>query len=314
MGDRIHEQMACMAVFSRVVETGSFSAAARSLSLTKSAVSKQVARLEAIVGSRLLHRTTRSLSLTESGQVLYQSASRAVALCREAQGELSDLKGEVRGRLRVTAPLTFARNRLAPLLPELLQSYPQLELQLVLLDREVDLAQEGIDVAVRIASALPQDVIARRLMDIEYVPCASQAYLSAAVPPRHPQELEALNCLRYGEGETRATWRFEAATGGEKCSVRVKGRLAVNNSDILRQAVLDGMGVALLPDYLVEDDISTGRLVRLLPEWNATPPFGAAVYALWLPDRHLPPKARTFLDWMAARVCGSRGQSSTTHA
>jgi DNA-binding transcriptional LysR family regulator len=307
MSDRLPEQMAGMAVFARVVEAKSFSGAARTLGTTKSAVSKQVARLETLMGVQLLRRTTRSLSLTDAGRALYDRAAHAIALCRDAQGIVSELIERPRGLLRVTAPMSFGRLRLAPLLPEFLRAYPELQVQVVLLDRPVDLADEGFDVAIRLTRSLPADVVARKLAPIKYVLCAAAGHFTRGTLPRSPEDLLRVNCLRYGEGETSALWRFDGREGNR--SVRVGGNLLVNNSESLRDALLRGLGVALLPDFVIAEDLRARRVVRVLPAWTPKAPFGTSAYAVWLPDRHLPPKMRVFIDFLLDRLKAPPGHA-----
>jgi DNA-binding transcriptional LysR family regulator len=302
MTERLTERMAGMAVFSQIVESGTFSAAARSLGLTKSAVSKQVARLEALVGVQLLRRTTRSLSLTEAGRAFYDRASHAVALCREAQVAVSEHTGQPAGLLRVTAPVTFGRSRVLPLMPKFLRRHPGVRLQLVLLDRPVDLAEEGFDIAVRLTQRLSGDLVARELGSFTYVLCASPGYFTGASRPETPADLAHLNCLRYGEGETRSVWRFHGRKGSHR--VRVSGTLLVNNSEALHAAVREKVGLALLPDYLVADDLRSGRLERVLPRWTPSAPFGTKISAVWLRDRHPPPALRVFVDYLLEQLTG----------
>jgi DNA-binding transcriptional LysR family regulator len=302
----IPEQMAGMAVFAKVVELQGFSAAARSLGITKSAVSKQLARLEQLLGSRLLHRSTRSLSMTEAGEALYARAVQAVALCTDAGDALALLGeqagGAVRGTLRLTAPLSYGKQCIAPLLPALLARHPELKLRLLLLDREVDLAEEGLDLAIRVTRRLPPGLVARRLGGFDYVLCAAPGLLKRGRRPARPAELAALSCLGYDEHAGGAHWVFDAADGSGSERVKGSGPLQVNNSEALRDAVLQGLGAALLPDYLVRDDLAAGRLKRLLPGWTPRPPFGNQAYAVWLPERRLTPKVRACVDFLLERL------------
>jgi DNA-binding transcriptional LysR family regulator len=299
MSDQTPEQLAGMAVFARVVEARSFSGGARALGLTKSAVSKRIARLEAQMGVQLMRRTTRSLSLTDAGRTLYDRASHAITLCREAQGALSELSTGPRGMLRITAPMTFGRLRLAPLLPEFLGSYPDLQIQLVLLDRPVDLADEGFDLAIRLTKTLPAGVVARKLEPIQFVLCCAPNHFTRGTLPRTPADLQTVNCLRYGEGDPSQLWRFDGPEGSR--SVRVHGNYLVNNSELLRDAVLQRIGIAILPRFVVAEDLRAGRIKQLMPDWKPRAPFGTNAYAIWLSDRHLPPKMRLFIDFLLQR-------------
>jgi DNA-binding transcriptional LysR family regulator len=300
MPDPLLEHLAGMAVFARVVELRGFSAAARSLGVTKSAVSKRVARLEATLGAQLLRRTTRSVSVTDSGRALYERAAAAVALCRDASGAIAELAERPAGLLRVTAPVTFGRLQVAPLLPRFLAEHPGVQLQLVLLDREVDLVQEGFDVGVRFSRTLPQDVVARPLAPLAHVLCAAPGMFKRGASPRLPADLAGIECLRYGDGEANSLWRLDGPAG--TAGVRVSGRLQANNSDVLRQAAIDGLGVALLPRFVVDADLAAGRLKPVLRGWAPRAPFGPSVYAVWAPDRHMPPKMRVFIDCLVERL------------
>jgi DNA-binding transcriptional LysR family regulator len=299
MSDRLPEELACAAVFVRVIDAGSFSAAARSLGTTKSAVSKQVARLENLLGLQLLRRTTRSIGLTQPGQEYFQQVSPAITQFKAAQSAVADLTGHARGLLKVTCPITFGRACIAPLLPEFLRLNPELELQLILVDRPVDLAQEGFDLAIRIGRELADGVVARKLADFEYVLCGSAAAWPPGARLRDPEALARIPCLRYGDGESSSIWQF--SSGGRVRRVRVRGPLLVNNSELLRNAVLEGVGVALLPNYVVADDLKTRRLVRLLPMWKSRAPFGTSAHLVWLPVRTLPLKTRVFADFLLER-------------
>lgn len=299
MSDDLIDQIAGMAVFATVVQARSFSAAAQQLGQTKSAVSKQVARLERSLGVKLLHRTTRSQSLTEAGQALYLRAAQGVALAEEARAELAHLSASPRGTLRVTAPMTFGKFCVAPAVLAFLERYPEVKVQLTLLDRNVDLADEGFDLAIRLAQSLPDQVVARKLTDIRYLVCASPGYVQDNPPLRSPADLAAHNCLYFGYGGFGDTWVFDSLSGRE--SVQVAGNFTVNSSDVIRDALLAGSGVGVLPSFVVEAELRDGRLLQLLPEWRPQGEFGASAYAVWLPDRHLPPKLRVFIDFLLER-------------
>lgn len=293
-------QMSAIAVFARVVDAKSFSAAAETLGLSKSAVSKQVARLEAELGAKLLRRTTRSISVTQAGEVLYDRAREAFGLLEHAGGELSELAQEPSGRLRVTAPVTYGRTRIVPRLPAFLKRYPLVELQLVLLDRPVDLASEGFDIAIRLVPKIPGDLIARPLGQARYRLVAKPGLFSRGTSPKDPSDLRRVNCLRYEATEALSTWQF--VRHGTTTKVRVTGNVVVNNSDALRELAVQGMGVAVLPDFVADADLKRGRLEEVLSGWRVTPPFAADAHIVWLPDRYLTPKMRAFIDFLVERA------------
>ena len=304
MSENLVDYLGAMAIFSKVVELKGFSAAARQIGLTKSAVSKQVSRLEHSLGVRLLHRTTRSLSLTESGRMLYERATLSLALAEEARAAVAQLSVAPRGTLRITASVAFGKLCVAPLVPTFLARYPDVRVHLSLLDRFVDLADEGFDLAIRLARTLPEGVVAKKLRPIHYVVCASPAYLKGQKRIREPAELVRHNCLYYGTGDFGDTWTFEGANGRQ--SVRVAGRFVVNSSEVIRESVLAGLGIGLLPTFAVQDDIAQARLTRVLAGWRPQGPFGSAAYAVWLPDKYLPPKVRAFIDFVEASWRGER--------
>jgi len=296
------DHLADLAVFVRVVDTQGFSAAARAMGLTKSAVSKRINRLEQRLGLRLLQRTTRAMSLTEAGRVLYERAAQGVALLDQTARLAAGLVDAPRGILRVTASVTFGKLCLAPLIPEFLARYPEIELQLTLLDRFVDLVEEGYDVALRLTRTPPEQVVAKALMPVRYRLCAAVDYLKGR-KIETPADLAGHNCLHYGLREFGNEWRFQrAGEEKEEARVRVTSNVVVNNSEVVRDLLLAGMGIGLVWNYAVDREIADGRLLPLLPEWSPVGPFGQTAYALWLPQTHLPPKIRVFVDFLAERL------------
>jgi DNA-binding transcriptional LysR family regulator len=297
------DHLSDLAVFVRVVDTRGFSAAARAMGLTKSAVSKRINRLEQQLRLRLLQRTTRAMSLTEAGRVLYERAAQGVALLDESARLAAGLVDAPRGTLRVTASVTFGKRCLAPLIPEFLARHPEIELQLTLLDRFVDLVEEGYDVALRLTRTPPEQVVAKALMPVRYRLCAAVDYLKGQ-EIKTPADLAGYNCLHYGLREFGNEWRFERSAGpdSETARVRVTSNVVVNNSEVVRDLLLAGIGIGLVWNYAVDREIAEGRLVPLLPEWSPVGPFGQTAYALWLPQSHLPPKIRVFVDFLAARL------------
>ena len=288
-----------LAVFVRVVEARGFSAAARTLGLTKSAVSKRINRLEKHLGLRLLQRTTRAMSLTEAGRLLHAEAAQGVALLDRATQLAAGLVEAPRGILRVTASVTFGKLCLAPLLPDFLARYPEIEVQLTLLDRMVDLVDEGYDVALRLTRSPPEQLVAKALMPVRYRLCTTAAYLQGR-KIAEPADLAGHNCLHYGLREFGNEWRFQRA--GEEARVRVRSNVVVNNSEVVRDLLLANLGIGLVWNYAVDREIADGRLLPLLPEWTPVGPFGQTAWAVWLPQPHLPPKLRVFVDFLSERL------------
>jgi DNA-binding transcriptional LysR family regulator len=292
------DHLAAMAVFTRVVEERSFTAAARALGLSKSAVSKQVSRLEDRLGVRLLNRTTRRLSLSEAGEAFYERCRRVLAEAEAAEAAVSHLAAAPRGTLRVNAPMSFGLQHVVPALPKFLGRYPEIDVDLALNDRYVDLVEEGYDVGVRIGRLADSSLIARRLARSRRLAVAAPAYLRRRGSPTHPSDLRRHDCLTYAyQAERAGQWRFRGADGAVR--VEVGGRLRANNGDALREAVLAGMGIALLPTFIAGDDLRAGRLVELLPGWREE--SEGEVHAVYPAMRNLSPKVRVFVDFLVDR-------------
>ncbi|WP_421708332.1 LysR family transcriptional regulator [Algihabitans sp.] len=286
-----------MEIFVRVVQAKSFSAAARALDLSPSAVSKQIGRLEDRLGARLLNRTTRQLSLTEVGQAFYQRAERIIADIVEAEQAVGDLHAAPRGLLRVNAPVAFGRLHMAPLLPKFLESYPEISVELTVNDRFVDLIEEGMDLALRIGELADSSLIAKRLAPNHRVVCAAPAYLAARGTPRLPADLQKHNCMTYTFRTNRHDWRLEKDGVAE--AVTVSGNLETNYAEVLMAAALAGSGIVLLPLWLAGPQLTSGELVEVLPDWQAQ---DSAIYAVYPHARHLSPKVRVFVDFLSEEV------------
>jgi len=289
------DHLADLAVFARVAEQGSFTIAAQSLRLSKSAVSKQVARLEARFGTRLIQRTTRRLVLTETGRVVLVHAERLLAEAEAAEAAVQNLQAAPRGLLRVNMPMSFGLAHVAPLLPELLTRYPELQLDLSLNDRRVDLLEEDVDLAIRIGALPDSSLAARRLAPNRFVVCAAPAYLERYGTPRVPDQLKWHHCLIYTYLPDPDLWHFG---GADPCSVRVQGPLRANNGDVLHRAALAGLGILRSPSFIVGADLAAGRLVPIL-EACAVPDSG--IHAVYPATRHLTPKLRAFIDFLTEK-------------
>ena len=286
-----------LAVFVAVVNAGSFTAASDKLELSKSMVSKCVNRLEAALGARLLHRTTRRLRLTEAGSALYETSNSALSAIDDAQLAVSKLQGAPRGTLKVSASQAFGTVILPGVVTQLTREYPDLSIELLLDDRHVDLVREGVDVAMRITGEPPDSgMVYRRLGPNRQVVCASPAYLDKRGTPVTPQELASHACIAHTQRSTPRTWHFTTPTGG-KVSVQIDGRIAVTNALAVRSCALEGLGIIELNSYIVGADIGAGRLVRLLEGYH---PKELSVYAVFPQRRFLAPKVRVFIDAMLA--------------
>jgi DNA-binding transcriptional LysR family regulator len=284
-----------MQAFRRVVELHSFGAAARSLQITGGAVSKLVAQLERDLGVRLLHRTTRSVSISSEGEMFYRDA---VRILDEVDAAAEAVRGESSapgGRLRVSLPTSFAIAWLAERLPGFMQAHPQIELDLVLNDRHVDIVQEGFDCAIRIATQLPDStLVARRLGSVQRLLVASPAYLDVAPPLDQPQDLGTHACLVYSQDGGPVEWPLRGTA-----PFRTSGYVRANNSVMLRDLLLAGMGLTLTPHFVVADLLASGRLVELLP---AHRPTAHGVFGVVAHPRHVSKKVAAFLDFVGNQL------------
>lgn len=288
------KQIADAAVFVRVVEDGSFTAAAASLDLSKGAVSKYVSRLEAGLGARLLNRTTRSLTLTEAGADFYTRASRALAELREAAEEAGEYAGSPRGHLRVAAPPFYASEILSPRLHEFHRRFPDITVELLLDNRLIDLVEKRVDVAVRMSAPEDSSLVMRKIADIPLMECASPAYIERHGRPQSPRELSEHACLIYTASPRPHQWLFYGEDG-QPYSVSVRGFFELDGDHTMRQLAFDGLGIIRMPKLFLQDAIDRGCLVPLWPEDISAKVTFAALY----PSRSgLTAKARAFIDFV----------------
>jgi DNA-binding transcriptional LysR family regulator len=280
-----------MVLFARVVEAGSFAAAAKALGQTRAAVSKQIGALEERIGAQLLHRTTRTMHLTEIGAEFYARCARIAEEAREAERAVASLQGAPRGLLRIAAPVTFGRRYLAPLVAPFAARHPDISIDLALSDAPLEGAEDGYDVAIRIAPRADGAFFSRCLGPSRHVVCASPEYFARHGTPQLPEDLRNHNCLVYSCLPTPRLWRFRSGK-----SVRVDGNFAVNHGESLRRAVVDGMGVGYMPTFIVGPDLADGRLVSALDAWAQSK---QKVFAVYPRNRNLAPKVRVFVDYLA---------------
>jgi DNA-binding transcriptional LysR family regulator len=294
--DRLEE----MRTFVKVVEAGSITAAAERLGIAKSAVSRRLVDLEERLSVQLFRRTTRTLNVTETGQGFYERCLRILADVEEAELAVSQQHGALRGRLRVAVPLSFGLGHLAPAMDAFLGAHPDVEFDLDLNDRQVDLLTEGFDLAVRIAELRDSTLIARRLAPVRHVVCASPAFLARHGTPRTAVELADHDCLVYANAPTPGLWEY-TDPAGHPGRVQVRARIQANNGDCLRQAAEDGHGVVLGPSFILHQAIERGRLVPILRD-HQWPMLHA--YAVYPRTRHLSQRVRAFVDFLAERFAG----------
>ncbi len=286
-----------MMIFARAVEAGGFSAAARALDLTPSAVSKQISRLEDRLGVRLLNRSTRHVSLTEEGRAFYERATRITAEIEDAAESVAAAQGHVHGKLRVASTVAFAKHLVLPLIPEFLARYPELKVMLEVTDRAVDLVEEGIDVAIHFTEQLTDpSLVARRLALNRRVISAAPSYIAAHGAPQTPEDLLKHNCLSLYTVSSFNDWEFDGPQGSRV--LHVQGNFETNSADALYHAALAGLGIVRISTYLVGPDLKAGRLVRLLPDYVYEK---ASIVAVYPHRRHLSPKVRAFVDFLVEK-------------
>ncbi|SEG07870.1 LysR family transcriptional regulator [Marinobacterium lutimaris] len=282
-----------MAVFAAVVDHAGFTAAARVLEISTPVVSKRVSSLEAQLGARLLNRTTRRLSLTEAGRVFYQHCRRVVNEARAAEASVAHLQDEPRGLLRVTAPVSVGSTELTRALVGFMRSYPEVEVELDLSDRRVDLADEGFDLSIRLTREPPEQLSARLLTNTQRVVCAAPEYWLKHGHPQEPGDLKNHSCIVYFPNNDFNLWYFD--DGAEVQSVPVQGSFKANNATAMVEAAQGGLGVVMLSSVLVGPAIAAGLLEPVLESYSSP---SAGIYALYLPNRYLPTKARVFIDYL----------------
>ena len=285
-----------IAAFAHVVDSGSFSAAAHRLKISKSAVSAHVQRLEERLGTRLLNRTTRRLSVTEAGAAYYRHCARILAEAEAAEQAATALQREPRGTLRIAAPDSFGWMHVAPAIPSFLKRYPELAVDIALSAKHVSLVDEGLDLAIRIGVLEHPPLIVRKLAPSRLVLCAAPAYLEAHGTPRAPDELARHNCLCTA----RLPWGDEWRLAGRRGEVRVAvgGSFRSNSAEMLRAAALDGIGIAVLPTWAVGEPLRAGALRRVLAAWELP---ASTIYAVYPGNRLMSMKVRAFVDHLARR-------------
>jgi DNA-binding transcriptional LysR family regulator len=292
-------------VFTQVVESGSFSGAAGKLGLSATATSRYVADLEGHLQTRLLNRTTRRISLTESGRAFHERCVQLLADLEEAEQEAAQAARVPRGTIRLTTAVNFGVRHVAPAVAEFLARHREVRFDVSVSDRVVDLVEEGFDLAIRIGAPGPGNVVARKLGETRLVPCASPAYLARHGAPAVPEDLSGHNCFTYEYITPRNLWRFRDLSGEER-AVRVSGRLDSNNADVLTEVAARGDGIVFEPAFIVGGDVRAGRLVPLLQDFSPPP---LPIYAVYPSRKHLSAKVRLFVDFLVERFTNAEDWS-----
>ena len=287
------DRFSSLTVFRRVIECGSFSAAARDLNYSNAAVSKMVKDLEAELGAQLIVRTTRSLHLTDIGRTYFDQVSDLLDGLAAADEQVRAETGTPRGRLRVAAPMSFGLATVAHMLPRFAARHPEIRIDLVMNDRFVDLVDEGFDLAIRGGALADSSLRARKLHDIRRVLCAAPDYLSRHAPPATPEDLASHAGLVYTGAQTPDIWHLQR--GARQAAIPVRSVFRANSSLAVREAALSGLGIALVPDLYVRDALSSGTLVQILPDWEGAP---QALHALYPAHREQSLKHRLLIDFL----------------
>jgi DNA-binding transcriptional LysR family regulator len=296
-----------LAVFAKVAEARSFAGAAAELKLSKATVSKAVTRLEARLGTRLFNRTSRRLALTDAGRQLVARASAILAEGEAAESEVLAQSVSPRGLVRLAAPMSFGLLHVAPLLPEFLKAYPDVSVDLHLSDAMIDLIGEGFDAALRIAALPDSSLVARRLCAVKTHLVAAPSYLAVRGTPKHPLQLAEHSCLGYAYLQTPGVWRFTNKSG-ETASVRPAGPLRVNNGDAMMPALIAGLGLGVLPDFILRGALSDGTLKIVLPEWSL--PAGA-LHWVTPPGGPRPARVEVLASFLAQRLSRREGSKAS---
>lgn len=282
-------------IFARVARTGNMSAAGREKGLSPAVVSKRISLLEDTLGARLFQRTTRQLTLTETGEGYFQRVVDILSLIEEAEDFVSRRNTLPRGALKVTAPTSFSRLHIAPYLPEFLERYPDIDLDFHLTDNNVDIIREGFDLAVRIGELEDSSLVAKKLAPDDRVLCAAPEYLQRRGEPKSLEELEQHNCLSAGAQDI---WRLEDETG-KAHQLRTKGNISSNSAEFIRQALLSGMGIGLRPIWDIGPELASGHLKTVLPKFRGS--SNMAIYAVYPCRDFMPAKVNVFIEFLAER-------------
>ncbi|ENV56333.1 UNVERIFIED_CONTAM: LysR family transcriptional regulator [Acinetobacter sp. HSTU-ASm16] len=289
-----------MAIFVKVVETGSFSETARQMGTTPSAISRAISRLEKVLGTRLLQRTTRKLRLSESGQQIYVNCLDMVNAAQAVMESSGQFHSEPQGTVRMSVPKAVGHFMLHPHMPEFFQRYPKIDVQMLLEDRYVDFIDDGVDLAIRITDHPPGGLMGRRLIEINHLLCATPQYLAEHGTPEQPQDLKQHSCIYLGEQPSDSKWKFQQ--GSKTITVQVSGRYSANHTGIRLDAALKHIGIASLPYFVARHALQDGRLIQVLPDWYFKTYYSGDAWLLYPPTRHLPPKLSVFIQFLAEKL------------
>ncbi|NIB43502.1 LysR family transcriptional regulator [Pseudomaricurvus alkylphenolicus] len=300
------DRLTAMSMFVRVAEAGSFSSVAKEMDTTQPTISKNIAELEKSLGAKLLNRSTRALHLTEAGADYYERCINILMDIDEAEQSVGQLQSQPKGTVRLAAPAAFGQLHVVPALAAFFKKYPDIKVELLLNDRNVDLVQEGVDLALRMGKLSDSSLIARRITKSPVVTVASPVFLTTYGQPQHPLELKNYSCIIFtGYGNANELHFFEQ---GNQITVHVDGNFLTNSSDAVRKALLTGHGISPAPRWLVGDALNAGELIEILQPYQLPP---LAINAVYPSGRHLPSKARCLIDYLAERFscCSNIGSA-----
>lgn len=294
------EIFSAIPIFVAVVESGSFSLASERLGMTKSAVSKRISSLEDNLGTRLFHRSTRKLTLTESGEQFSDYARNSVYIAQQGIAAATLNQGNPKGTLKINAPMTFSRLHLVPHLKEFLDLYPDIKVILSMDDKIVDMVEGAYDVGIRIGELKDSSLIARKLAKCNSVVCAAPEYLQRAGIPNTPNDLKNHNCIYYSLFQAGVEWTFLKAD--KKLKVEPTGNFIVNNSDVICEMLLQGLGICQMPTFIVQKYLNTGQLVQVLTTYNLP---AHSIFAVYPERQHMPEKVKVFIDFIEKKFCSA---------
>jgi LysR family transcriptional regulator for bpeEF and oprC len=301
------DRLQAMEVFVRVVDTGAFTRAAEVLHMPKATVTTLVQNLESHLGAKLLNRTTRRVNVTPDGAAYYERCTRILAEVEETESALGRNKSNPRGRLRVDVPVTFGRRVLVPALPDFFARYPEIRLEIGCSDRPVDLIEEGVDCVVRGGVQPDSTLVARRVGMVDFISCATPGYLKHHGMPVHPHDLMRHHCISYFSSKTGRIMGWDFSKDGERIDLQLDGVVALNDGEAYLEAGLAGLGIVQAATFMVKDALASGRLTRVLADWQIDP---LPVWIMYPQNRHLSAKVRVFVEWIADLV--SRGVAQQT--